>query len=1227
MTRPVQRDPQYAELMAALADFHSEHLEGRVGLRELAKAAGVGRQTVSNWLGQRTIPAEADRLLMMVQVIGEEAKDAGVGDGAEAAALFDKRVWRRAHTAEVQRHTEGTTQAGQAARARRILERMLPGTLLSEVNEPRTLEVHQAIESPVSGLPGLTAYVSREHDRQLAKAVTEAAAGKSRIAVLVGGSSTGKTRACWEALNLLREQSEPWRLWHPMTPKALLAGGDDIAPRTVIWLNEAQRYLEHSEEAAAALRDLLRDPGRGPVLGLATLWPDHWDTLVTRAAPDRHPHARELLDGHKIHVPDAFTETDLAVLATHTERDPRLEEAAAQARDGHITQYLAGVPALMDRYESAPPATKALIHAAMDARRLGAGPRIPLAWLADAAPGYLTADQWRGSSKDWLEQAFSYVEKPCKGIPGILTLDKPDAPRNQRRRSKPARSSAEAPDRSGREKLFVLADYLEQHGRRDRADTVPPIDFWTAAAHHACHADLAALGDAASKRGLAMDGAQLYKKAARQGSLDAACSLLRILHDVEPEDLRPIQWISSRIALDDPAMVRTLLESLQNAQAYSQMTALAERVATEAVLTNPASLAGILDVLREAKAHPQIVALLDRNPAAAVDLDDPAGLAGLLSSLFSIQYTAGGADTGQQITVLAERAADEVVLDDPTAVAKLLSSLSHRETHAYARDLAARAAAEATLTTPSAVVELMSSMRWSQAYAQIKVLAERAIDRVALDDPAAAVELMDTLSWERAYPQSTALGEWVAARAPLDAPDTVAKLLHNFRKAGAHPQMTALLDRNPAGQVSLKDPAAVALLLERLREAEAHSQIATLLDRLSAGDIDFNDGWAVGRLLESLQEAGAHPQMAALAERAAAAVPLHKPYMAASLLSALTRIGARRQFTAVAHNAVAQAALDDAAAVDGLLNTLRWAEAPTQAQALMERAAARCPVNDPRVVGKLLWEMAWTGHEPSYWLITAVLDRDPANQVDLEDPGAVAELLSAMRRVDAFPQITALLDRNPASHVALENPAAVAKLLDTLWYVKAYAQVTALLDRDPSAEADCEDPYAVAKLLDSLGKTEAHRQMADLAERAATAVPLDDACAVSVLLDSLREAEAHPQIIALLDRDPASQVALDNAWHVARLLRSLRHAEPHHPQNIALAEQVAARVTVQNPSAVAAVLDALREARASPQLIALTERLPAAEAFDLFTEHREGYRFGREPDGSAASPWSWENLE
>ncbi|MGS2647751.1 hypothetical protein [Streptosporangium sp. LJ11] len=38
-----------------------------------------------------------------------------------------------------------------------------------------------------------------------------------------------------------------------------------------------------------------------------------------------------------------------------------LDRAVAKAVDGKITQYLAGVPVLLDRYRTAPPAAKALI--------------------------------------------------------------------------------------------------------------------------------------------------------------------------------------------------------------------------------------------------------------------------------------------------------------------------------------------------------------------------------------------------------------------------------------------------------------------------------------------------------------------------------------------------------------------------------------------------------------------------------------------------------------------------------------------------------------------------------------------------------------------------------------------------------------------------------------------------------------------------------------------------
>ena len=260
------------------------------------------------------------------------------------------------------------------------------GWRLDVVTDPFVLEVHRPVqpEAAPPGLPALPPYVPREHDQVLGRVVRAAADGRSGMAVLVGGSSTGKTRACWEALALLRDQDPPWRVWHPIDPSrpdAALRELPGIGPRTVVWLNEAQSYLDPPEDGlgervAAGLRELLRDPDRAPVLVLATVWPRYWDTLTARpdGGPDPHAQARELLAGHDITVPSAFTSAQLDELGKA--EDARLVLAAAAARDGQVIQFLAGAPELLARYRNAPPAAAALISAAMDARRArhGSGP-------------------------------------------------------------------------------------------------------------------------------------------------------------------------------------------------------------------------------------------------------------------------------------------------------------------------------------------------------------------------------------------------------------------------------------------------------------------------------------------------------------------------------------------------------------------------------------------------------------------------------------------------------------------------------------------------------------------------------------------------------------------------------------------------------------------------------------------------------------------------------------
>ena len=435
------------------------------------------------------------------------------------------------------------------------------GRLLAQVRDPFALEVHRPVlpEDAPAGLPELPTYVPREHDQLLGEVVRAAAEGRSGIAVLVGGSSTGKTRACWEALHLLRDQSGPWWLWHPIDPTRPAAALRDlpgIGPRTVVWLNEAQFYLEAAEgglgeRVAAGLRELLRDPGRAPVLVLATLWPQFWDTLTVRpdGGDDRHAQARDLLAGHDIAVPAALTPSQVRQLAGA--EDPRLALAAAAAEeDGQVIQFLAGAPELLARYRNAPPAAAALIDAAMDARRLGMGAGLPQAFLEAAAPGYLTDDQWDALGEDWLEQALAYAAVPCKGARGPLTRIRPRPPRTRAARSGP-RDSGEQLAGSPDGPLYRLADWLDQHGRQHCKGQSPPPKFWAAAAAHALPADQATLGDAAHDRGLYRAAAQLHKNAAASGNLRAALYLSRP-PDCLRADPRPMHWAAAHVSLDDP---------------------------------------------------------------------------------------------------------------------------------------------------------------------------------------------------------------------------------------------------------------------------------------------------------------------------------------------------------------------------------------------------------------------------------------------------------------------------------------------------------------------------------------------------------------------------------------------------------------------------------------------------------------------------------------------------
>ena len=598
------------------------------------------------------------------------------------------------------------------------------GWPLAEVTDPFALEVHRPVhpEDPQPGLPLLPTYLPREHDAELGSVVRIAAEGRSGIAVLVGGSSTGKTRACWEALQLLRDRPEPWRVWHPLDPTrpgAALRELPAIRPWTVVWLNEAQFYLDApdgqlGERVAAGLRELLRDPDRAPVLVLATLWPEFWDGLTGHPAggDDTHPQARELLAGQEITVPAAFTAAQLQQLSQAT--DPRLAQASAGAQDGQVIQFLAGAPELLARYRNAPPGAAALIDVAMDARRLGMGVGLPQALLEQAVPGYLTDTEWDALDDDWLERALAYTTRPCKGVRGPLTRIRPrlaafpaNLPDSQDVHEQLA--GADIAIASG--PLYRLADYLDQYGRHRRKGLFPPAGFWAAAANHAFPADQAALGEAARARGLYRDAAQLYKNAA------------------------------AHVELDDPGAVRALLDRLREASAQEQVITLLRRdPAAHVRLDDPQAVALLLATLRLVGAQDQITALLRRDPAAHARLDDSNAVL-MLAVVLRIESA-----QDQVIALLRSDLAAHARLDDPQAVGVLLDRLREAGAQDQVTVLLRRdPAAHVRLDDPGHVIWLLRSLRAADAQDQATALADRAAAHVQIDDPNAVAVLLDRL--------------------------------------------------------------------------------------------------------------------------------------------------------------------------------------------------------------------------------------------------------------------------------------------------------------------------------------------------------------------------------------------------------------------------------------------------------------------------------------------------
>jgi hypothetical protein len=322
--------------------------------------------------------------------------------------------------------------------------------------QPDRLGVHRAVQEH-DGMK-LPPYIERDHDGELRRHLHTVASAGAGMVVVRGDSCTGKTRSAWEAVTACVPD---WQLLYPKSAAGLRSclQTNVLTGPTVIWLDNAHHLF-------ADLALLEQPPA--PVVVLATMWPTLLDAPGTNPKKKgRTRHIHSPLDlARTVHQPRAFDTLGLNRFETQARSDGQWTQAAAQARaNGELCQRLAAAPELLDRCRHAAHASgKAVVTAAVEARRLGVRGPLPLAFLEHAALGYLSPDHRRKLDRQtWFTDALAWARAPVKDVVSCL-------------------QGVLAPDGIGEAAGLVdLSDIIEQQIAPERWGIKPPAALWQAA--------------------------------------------------------------------------------------------------------------------------------------------------------------------------------------------------------------------------------------------------------------------------------------------------------------------------------------------------------------------------------------------------------------------------------------------------------------------------------------------------------------------------------------------------------------------------------------------------------------------------------------------------------------------------------------------------------------------------------------------------------------------------
>jgi hypothetical protein len=339
--------------------------------------------------------------------------------------------------------------------------------------------------------PDLPLFVDRDRGPEITARMKDAARHGGFL-VLVGDSSVGKTRLLYETA---RRELPDFAVLAPDRGDGELvnllgAASSPLPCPLIIWLDELHHFLDGpyldsgaTPISADAVRRLLDAPT--PVVLLGSLWPEHIAPLhatttdpTTGESKARYPDSVVILNHRRFHQlgVDTFSNAEHAAAARLARRDPRLDQALADRRFG-VTEALAGAPHLMYRYEQLTAEQQAVLHAAIDARRLGIHSPLTRELLSVAARGYLTRVH---TDNTWFEASIVELTRIELATAPLLEVANPD---------------------HSMVLGYDVADYLFQQVKAQRrAQRVPAVAWQAFLAHTHGPADIAGLADAADRR-------------------------------------------------------------------------------------------------------------------------------------------------------------------------------------------------------------------------------------------------------------------------------------------------------------------------------------------------------------------------------------------------------------------------------------------------------------------------------------------------------------------------------------------------------------------------------------------------------------------------------------------------------------------------------------------------------------------------------------------------------